>query len=191
MEQRTPTDPRPSRGMHADHCFVDVVPSREADEELAWFFNDAASAIETPSNYAANLSGQRHHALEETEARIEALHGARTIWERLTILDGRRARVLEALYEERLWPEALEGTLGPVVGVVVTTPGVRAEHLGALLRQRTAARDVKGWLEELVAQRSPSIAAWHKEADRACAQALSAYERARGDGPSVVPSEVR
>jgi hypothetical protein len=146
--------------MHARHRFGDVVPSIEADDELAWFFN-----------YAALDCAVRHSgSLAVTEACIEALHSAREIRQRLQKLGVREIDVLDALYTEKRWSRAIErrlGHLAPVVEVLSKT----------------------GWLEELVEQHPEEVAAWRQQATRACGHAITAYERVRGDGPSVVPQE--
>jgi hypothetical protein len=78
------------------------------------------------------------------------------------------------------------------------TAGMRLENIGArevrvLARRsgRTTATNTAAWLEDLVGRCSEELFAWRKQAVRACEQAVKAYERARGKGPSVVPPEDR
>jgi hypothetical protein len=68
---------------------------------------------------------------------------------------------------------------------------VRAEHLGQRMLGRTTASSTTAWLEELVAAQSNELRGWREDADRACGRALAAYQRARGEGASVVPAEDR
>ena len=159
MNQHARDDETRPAGMHARHRFGDVVPSIEADDELAWFFN-----------YAALDCGRHPGSLAVTEACIEALHSAREIMQRLQKLGAREIDVLDALYTERRWSRGIErrlGHLAPVVEVLTTTER----------------------LEELVERRPEEVAAWREKATRACGHAITAYERVRGDGPSVVPQE--
>ncbi len=170
MDQHARDDETRPAGMHARHRFGDVVPSIEADDELAWFFNHAALDCAVPSVLGAMRSGRHPGSLAVTEACIEALHSAREIRQRLQKLGAREIDVLDALYAERRWSRAIErrlGHLAPVVAALTTTE----------------------WLEELVEQRPEEVAAWREKATRACGHAIRAYERVRGDGPSVVPQE--
>jgi hypothetical protein len=175
--------------MHAEHRFDDVSPSAQADEELAWFFNEASCAIGEPSSHAVLIEGAQHSGTERAERRIEALHTASKIWTRLASLSVTDARVIEALYTERPWPAPIVRHLGPVAGVVAAMATVRAEYMTAWMRHQTHAADVATWLEELLARDSRSLAGWRDEARRTCATAVAAYERARGRGPSVVTKE--
>jgi hypothetical protein len=67
----------------------------------------------------------------------------------------------------------------------------RGPYLHARMVQRTSATSTTAWLEELVAACSKDLVAWRKEALHAVEQAIKAYERARGEGQSVVPPEER
>jgi len=170
MNQHARDEETRQAGMHAGHRFGDVVPSIETDDELAWFFNYAALDCSGPSVLGAMRSGRHPGSLGVTEACIEALHSAREIMQRLQKLGGREIDVLDALYTERRWSRAIErrlGHLAPVVEVLTTTE----------------------WLEELVEQHPEEATAWREQATRACGHAIRAYERVRGDGPSVVPQE--
>jgi hypothetical protein len=65
---------------------------------------------------------------------------------------------------------------------------VRAEHLCALARGQTSARSVAEWIEEVVRRGRPDLVAeWRQELEVVCATAVRAYERVRGEGPSLVP----
>ncbi len=175
--------------MHAGSRFGDVVVSLQVDHELRWLYNDAPAEMGQPSILAAAFSGRGSGSLEITEARLEARHAARRIWDRLGSIGGRDERVLETLYTDRIWPGTLVRRFGPVVGVVEGLVGVRAEYLHAHLAHRTTATSTTGWLEELVARCSKDLVAWRKEAFRAVEQALAAYERTRTRPESVVPPE--
>jgi hypothetical protein len=72
-----------------------------------------------------------------------------------------------------------------------TGDAVSAEHLGQRMLGLTTAASTTAWLEELVAARSEELRGWREDADAACGRALAAYQRARGKGPSVVPTEDR
>ncbi len=140
--------------MHLGRRFGDVRPSPEADEELTWFFNEAANEIERPSTQGVLLGGHRRGDAEQLEARAEALRAARRIWERLQDVGERDSAVLEALYTNRRWPRALARKWALLVGVADAIPGASRE-----------------------------------EVVRACGRAVSAYEKVRGPGGSVVPKE--
>lgn len=169
--------------------FDDVSPSPEAADELTWFFNEAECAIGVLSANAALIEGVKHMSLERAEACAEAVHAAHEIWTRLKAISVADARVLEGLCAERCWPALLVARLGRLAGVVEGMPAVRAQYLAAVVQRHTCATDVTSWLEELAAHGAASLAGWNDEARRACAAAISAYELARGDGPSVVPRE--
>jgi hypothetical protein len=175
--------------MHAGRRFGDVVPSRAADAELTWFFNQAAMDIERPSVQGALFEDQRPGSAEALEARVDALHAGRKIWERLQRIGERECSVLAALYTEECWPRALARKLVHLTGVVESMPSVRAEYLRARMQGRTTAEDATQWLEELVEQCPKDLDGWREQAVRACAQALTAYERVRGRSGSVVPQE--
>jgi hypothetical protein len=175
--------------VHSKWQFGDVSPSREAREELRWFFNEAESEVGVPSSFAGLLGGASPASLEATERRAEALHAARKIGERLQAVSVTDVRMLEALYTERPWPRALVRALGVLASPVAALVVVRTEHLRALVAARTQAKTLAAWLEELLAADRDALAPWRPEAELACAMAVAAYERARGKGPSVVPEE--
>jgi hypothetical protein len=169
--------------------FGDVSPSKAADEELRWFFNEAESAVEQPSNFIGLLAGLSPTSLEAVEERAEAMHAAGKVRKRLEALSTTHALVLEALYRERVWPRAVTRALGDVAGVIAASATIRVLHLRALAGARTEADTAVEWLEELVAAKAGVLATWRKDAERDCVIALCAYERVRGKGGSVVPDE--
>jgi hypothetical protein len=68
---------------------------------------------------------------------------------------------------------------------------LRALHLRAQVEATTHTKTAKDWLEELAVEKgAEAVAAWRREAEAACADAVRAYEKARGDRPCVVPGEV-
>jgi hypothetical protein len=170
--------------------FGDVSPSPAAFEELSWFFNEAETAIDQPSTYYATLAGQTTLTLEEVERRHEALHAANKIKARLEAMPLEQMMLLAGLYIEWPWSGRVEMALGCLAGALATSASFRAEYQCALATGRTKEDTVAGWLEEFVASGGEqAIAAWRICIERACAIAVRAYERARGDGPSVVPHE--
>ena len=67
---------------------------------------------------------------------------------------------------------------------------MRVEYLRALARVQTRAKNVAAFVEEVVRKgREDLLAAWRSEVELTCALAVAAYERVRGDGPSVVPDD--
>jgi hypothetical protein len=170
--------------------FGNVVPSPEAHAELTWFFNGAEQAMDTPSNFCALLSGASATSMEAVEDRLEAMHAAGKINERLKKVPTTYALLLAGLYTQRMWPAKLQRVLGALTGAVDALPTVRAQYLRAIVGAQTRAKSVASWLEELVVQGGrAAVADWRQEAELACAIAVGAYENARGHGPSVVPSE--
>jgi len=191
MIQQTAGKSESSRtaGMHPGRRFGEVVVGMPADEELTWFFNDSGTEIRQPSSLAAASMRRNPFGMDGVMERADAFHAASKIWDRLQRIEPRESRVLETLYTDRIWPGRLVRRFGPVVGVVEGLVCVRAEHLGARMQGRTAAKTTCAWLEELVGRCSKDVALWRLEALRASEQALGACERARGDGPSVVPQD--
>ncbi len=84
-----------STGSHFGRRLGDVQLTKEADEELAWFFNGALSAIEAPSVHGVSFDGGDPGDPASVEACADALHAARKIWERLRELGAPEARILE------------------------------------------------------------------------------------------------
>lgn len=77
-----------------------------------------------------------------------------------------------------------------LAGAAEASVGVRVEYLRALARVQTRANNVAAFVEEVVRRgRKDLMAAWRSEVELSCALAVSAYERVRGDGPSVVPDD--
>jgi hypothetical protein len=166
-----------------------VSPSAAADEELHWFFNEAESEVDAPSSFCALLAGVPQDSLESMEDRAEALHSAGKIRTRLESLSVTDARMLESLYRERPWPWRVERVLEVLAGPVEALAVVRVEHLRAIARMQTETKTVTAWLDELLGADRRALAPWRLEAERSCKIAIRAYERARGTGPSVVPTE--
>jgi hypothetical protein len=171
--------------------FRDVSPSEAAEAELTWFFNEAEIAMDERSNYCARISGCGVDTLEEVERRAEARHAAGKINDRLVRLRSTDALLLSGLYTERAWSDAVEAALPQgLAGAASALPRVRLDHVRALVRGQTHAKDVRAFIEEVVRKgRRKLVAEWRAELELACAIAVTAYERARGDGPSVVPDE--
>jgi hypothetical protein len=171
--------------------FRDVSPSKAAEAELSWFFNEAEIAMDERSNYCARLAGCGIDTLEEVERRAEARHSAGKIKDRLERLRSTDALLLSGLYTERPWSEAVEAALPRgLAGAASALPRVRVEHVRALARAQTRAKDVCDFIEEVVRKGRPELVAeWRVELELACAIAVTSYERVRGDGPSVVPEE--
>jgi hypothetical protein len=163
--------------------------SRTTSAELRWFFNEAESATDLPSNFRA-IAGVFSNSLEAVEERAEAMHAADKIRGWLQALPPGFARVLESLYTERVVPPRAARVLGRVAGVVEDSPVVRMEHVRALATARTRAETVRLWLEELVEKAVPAaVADWKRDAERRSALAVQAYEHVRGSRPCVVPGD--
>ena len=76
--------------------FRDVSPSEAAEAELKWFFNEAETAIEQPSNFQGLVAGCSPTSLEEVERRAEAIHAAqRSAAQRSRGTGARQVRVRE------------------------------------------------------------------------------------------------
>lgn len=165
-------------------------PGEAADEELRWFFNEAEAACEQPSNFVGLLAGMSPTSLAAVEERAEAMHAAGKIRKWLDAASTTDVLMLEGLYRERVWPKALTKVLGPLVGAVAAWPTVRVQHLRGRACGRTEARTVAEWLEETAKEKPHLLKGWRKEVELACAIAVRAYERARGERrPSVVPGK--
>src|SRR5579859_2977230 len=175
----------------AQRRFAGVSPSEAADAELTWFFNEAQSAVDTPSNFSGLFSGTSATSMEEVERRAEAMHAARKVYDRLTRLRERDALLLCGLYTERPWPDAVVRALPHgLAGAAANAVCVRVEFVRALAEGRTRATRIVEFIEEAAERRRWEVLArWRAELEPACAAALSAYERVRGSGPSVVPQE--
>jgi len=187
MGQGARREQQRSQWLHAGRRFGDVIVSPDADHELNWVFNEADPQTELPSLQGAFPDVPSEYSPEAAVARADVRHAARKIAARFENMGVREWRVLGALYTERPWPRELVRRLGHLAGVVESLPGVRAEHLGARMMKRTAAATTTEWLEELAASVSADLVAWRKQAVLACERAISAYQKARGNGPSVAP----
>ncbi|HEY3817674.1 MAG TPA: hypothetical protein VGL81_10905 [Polyangiaceae bacterium] len=171
--------------------FAGVSPSEAADAELRWFFNEAESEADVPSNYCMLLAGVSPGGVEEFERRAEALHAAKKIETRLRTLTRTSVLLLQGIYTERARPHAVTEALPHgLAGAAEASAQVCVEHLRALARGETFARTVAVWIEEVVRKGPPRLLAeWRKELERTASLAVSAYEHARGRGPSVVPDD--
>jgi len=171
--------------------YRDVSPSKAAQAELTWFFNEAESAMDDQSNFCARLAGCGVDTLEAVERRAEARHSAGKIYDRLKRVTSTDALLLSGLYIERYWSDEVEAALpGGIAGAAAVCARVRVEHLRALARAQTRAKDARAFVEEIVRKGRPELVAeWRAELELAPSIAVAAYERVRGNGPSVVPEE--
>jgi hypothetical protein len=179
----------PTGGRRQRRLFRDFLPSAAADAELTWFFNEAETAIDQPSNFQGLIGGAPPTSLEEVERRAEAMHAARKIHDRLQRLGAADVRLLSGLYTERPWSHAVTRALpGGLAGAAWASIPVRIAYVHALARAQTRAKNVADFIEEVVRSgRTEPVAAWREQLELACAVALRAYERVRRGGPSVVP----
>jgi hypothetical protein len=184
---QTQSTPVPAEEMR----FGDFQPSLEAHAELRWFFNDAASEMDTPSSFAT-LSGEGSPtSVEAVERRAEAVHAAGKINRWLRAVPVGHALLLQGLFTEREWPSPVARVLGQLAGAVEASPSVRALHLRARVAAKTCTTSAGAWLREVIEQGGPeAVADWMREAEVACALAMRAYERVRGGSACVVPWEV-
>ena len=169
-----------------------------AEDELDWFFTRAESAMGIQSNWcplmAMALTGVRGTVQDpadvDVDARLEAVHAARVIRDRMQRMPREQAEVLCAAYEARRWPTRVAVVLGRVAGVAVRTDEARSGFAEATAMRRTAADTVAGWLEELLAcggLREIAPVKW--AAQCRWVAAVRAYREVRGGGPSVAPKE--
>ena len=168
------------------------------EEELAWFFAEAEIASSLPSNFetlsSTALSGRtclrRNLADVAATERMEAACAAGTLERRLRALRDDQAGVLFAAFEPRLWPEALERELGVLTGVVVRLAAA-GRNRRATDRASPAQREAEtaAALAEALDREGPSaLRPFRAKAHDLYSRALRAYARARGLGPSVVPT---
>ena len=171
--------------------FRDVTPSAAAEAELRWFFNEAESEIDVPSNICAHLWGVSPTSAEAVERRMEAQHAAGKINGWLKCLHTTQALLLAGLYIERPWSEEVTKALPfGLAGAAEAYPTARVEWLREVARGQTRARSVADWIEEVVHKgRTDLVNAWRAELELACALAVHAYDRARGNRPCVVPQD--
>ena len=160
-----------------------------AEAELMWFFNEAESEIDLPSNFGA-IAGISPSSDQAVEQRTEAMHTAGKINLRLRTLPPGHVAVLAGRYKESVWPRAVVRELGHLAGVVEALPEVRAQYLRALIAGKTRTRSVAAWLEELIEQGGPgAVDRWHRDAEAKCAAALAAYDALRDSGPTNLTEE--
>lgn len=171
--------------------FRDVSPSAAAEAELRWFFNEAASEIDMPSNFCGLLTGDSPASAEAVERRLEARHAAGKINGWLQGLPTAQVLLLAGLYTEGPWSDAVTRALPfGLAGAAEESPSVKGAYLHALARGQTGAGSVAAWIEEIVHERRRDLVhAWRAELELACAAAVRAYDRARGNRPCVVPQE--
>ncbi len=161
--------------VHHDAPAFPLGASEAAQQELLWFFRDALSAIELPSNFPAverraiyfRPGKDSWQADERQEERAEALHAARTVYERLKELSPDDVEVIRTLYgpEGPDWLIDECGFLAPLVCALAGDESV------------LAAAKSDGSLRDLV-----------NEAHGVARRALAAYEATRAGFPrSVVP----
>jgi hypothetical protein len=178
---------------------ADLRASEAAQKELRWFFERALSEIEEPSNYGKMIQvvmyGRRRPRRDTrafdtgAERRIEALHAARIIYERLEDLRCYDRWVIRTLYEPAEWPRELDTAWGWLTPLVCALPSMADRFDDARSRGRTEASSVKAWSVEIVGLFGAELLApLADEAQAAAATALAAYERTRAGSPeSVVP----
>jgi hypothetical protein len=178
---------------------ADLRASEAAQKELRWFFERALSEIEEPSNYGKMVERMIHgrrrlpratRAFDTgAERRVEALHAARIIFERLDELRCYDRWVIRMLYEPAEWPRELDTAWGWLTPLVCALPSMADQFDDARSRGRTRATSVKAWLVEMVGLFGAELLApLADEAQAAAATALAAYERTRGEASgSVVP----
>jgi hypothetical protein len=176
-----------SKRAHNTSCHDSLSEAGQA--ELEWFFNQAEIDIDLPSNYQALIGGACPSSVQEVERRAEAIHAARKIHERLQRLRSTDMLILSGLYTERPWSDAVQKALPDgLAGAAAASPSVRIEYVRALAGARTGAQNVATFIEEVVKKgRRDLLAEWRNELAVAAAIAMTAYERVRGSGPSVVP----
>ncbi len=168
-----------------------------AEAELDWFFTCADSAMGIQSNWGplmqAALTGVGagwDPADMMTDARLEAVHAARVIRERLQRMPRAEAEVLCAAYEARRWPKRVEAVFGRLAGIAVRTTEAQSGFAEAATLRRTAAETVGAWLEETLAYgglRAIAPVKWAAQCQWVAA--IRAYREVRGGGPSVAPKE--
>ena len=156
---------------------------------LRWFFNEAESEIDVPSNICSHLWGVSPTSADAVERRIEAQHAAGKINDWLKRVHTNHALLLAGLYTEQPWSEAVTEVLHfGLAGAVAAYATVNVEHLRAVARCETRTRSVKDWIEELVRRgRRDTVDRWRSEVELDLAMAIHAYDGARGNRPCAVP----
>jgi hypothetical protein len=169
-----------------------------AQEELSWFFGQALAEIELPSSWAptvrrAVFGGPRRRDTRQVdtgaEGRAEALHAARTIYERLKSLPRADIWVLTTLYTPVELPESLVKLCGWLAPLVCELPWTKSKLERAQREGRTRAPTAQEWLTEVVlVHGGAALRPLFDEAQGAAARAVAAYESTRlGFPESVVP----
>jgi hypothetical protein len=183
---------------HSSHTVpvCQLHPSPLHVAELEWFFTEAESAMSPRSNldpsstgtYSGRVGADTVPADDAIEDRIEAAHAAGTMARRLRAMPESHALVLFAAFLPRAWPESLEAALKRLTGIAVrlTMSHPASPHSPAEHRRRED--DAAALLDCTVACGGPaalSVLRWR--AHVAYVEALHAYARVRGRGPTVVP----
>jgi hypothetical protein len=161
--------------VHHDAPAFPLGASDAAQAELVWFFRDARSAFDVPSNDPAverralyeRRGKDSYQADDRQEERAEALHSARIVYERLRKLLADDLEVIRTLFgpEGPDWLEEECGFLAPLVCALV---GDESD---------LAAAKIDGSLRDIV-----------NEAHGVARRALAAYEATRaGFRRSAVP----
>ncbi len=179
-------------------CLVyELQVSREAEEELVWFFTEAELAIAVRSNFTTvadmALAGGKRSAPgadHTSDDRVEAVHAAETIRRRLTSLADGDLDTIVALFTPDIWPEAFERYFGELAGLVARSRAAMRELADARQRGDATTSSVAQWLADRIARGDDAgLDALRVEAERARGVAMRAYDRARGRGPSIVPEQ--
>jgi hypothetical protein len=167
------------------------VPTRAADAELTWFFTEAESEVDLPSNFGA-IGGASPCSLAAVENRLDAMHRAGKVRGHLDALPLAYRNALVALYTECTWPPRVERALGRYAGVVEASPIVKLQYARALARGLTKTPSPARWLDELIDRGGPAtVAGYLREAERECSRALRVYDTIRRPGPTLAPRRSR
>jgi hypothetical protein len=93
--------------------------SREVEDDLLWFFNQAECDLGLSSNYYESLGYFGELAAAPPDTVVEEAHRYRRIRGRLKAISDSDAGVLQAAYTNRPWPAPLARELGRLTGVAV------------------------------------------------------------------------
>jgi hypothetical protein len=101
---------------------LEVIVSRALDQELAWYFEYAESALQHENvGLLPSYAAVRILATEPTDeaCRGRALELGRTVRKCLEALSGPHASVLRAVYTPRRWPKAVEKAFDVLTPIAV------------------------------------------------------------------------
>jgi hypothetical protein len=154
--------------------------TKKAGRDLEWYFEESAACIGLSSSWeplvaiAQSGGGRRSTYVDPmSDRRIEDVWRMRSIWRSLVALDAEHRSVIEAAYDQRPMPTALEDALGPWCGVAAlaesapTVKGIPGESVLARLDRAARSGDVL------------ALTTIAKQADRLIVAAWSAFgERA-------------